>query len=594
MKPHRHPPFLLLPSAFILLSLACAVLTGPYLAPPATATLLPSPTATLPASTVNPNPSTSLPSTSSPRLPSPTAPPQSPAANSLADVWLEPSDIITHPDAALYSGDQVSFEVLAHSYKSVDGLPVTIYRETLGGEIIAKGQYEQSGLAGREQATFYWAWDTAGLVGPQPIVVALDPAHEVLNDDPDLTNNVITVTLQLLPANDRPQPEPEAGWTSDETDCCVFYYITHTAAERDLARIESTADHELRAVEERLGVRQRKKLRFTLLSRLLGHGGFASETISITYIDRDYAGGDLPQVFRHEATHILDRQLADLRPTLLTEGLAVYIAGGHFKVENLEARAAALVALGRYISLAQLADDFYPSQHETGYLEGGAFIDYLVKTYGWDAFKTFYGSFRQAPSDSAMLDGALQLNFGKNLAAIESDWLARLRAVPTDSAQIADLRDSVAFYDTVRRYQQLMDPSAFYADAWLPDTEQMRERGIVADYVRHPDAPENVALETMLVEASGAIAAGDFARAEWLIASVNAVLGTGVTGANAFADPLAAQYLAVVQSAEAEGYEPQHISLNGPIAHVAAIGDWPTIAQLTFTQSGGEWQLSSN
>lgn len=589
-------------------SLACTLLTGPYLAPAPTATLLPvaSVTPTPPLAATNPSPVPSDPSSRTPTSPSVGAAPSLTPASALLDasshdISLIPADLITHPDPALYSGDTVSFEVLVQnpSGESLQGLPVTIYRDTLGAESLASGQYARSGFSGREQATFYWAWDTAGLTGPQTVVVALDPSHNFLQADRDLTNNVITVTLDLLPAQARPQPEPEARWARAETDCCIFNYLTGTAAERDLERIEEVADAGVRDAKQQLGVSAPEKLEFTLLGRLLGHGGFAANTIAITYIDRDYAGGDLPQVFRHEATHVLDQQFAARKPALMGEGLAVFVAGGHFKVEDLEARAAALLALDRYIPLGELADNFYPSQHEIGYLEGGAFIHYLVQTRGWEAFKAFYASFPEAPSDSAMLDNALRLNFGQSLTEVESEWLDHLRALPPDPAQLADLRDTVAFYDTVRRYQQLVDPSAHYVTAWLPDVKQMRERGIVADYLRHPTAPENIAPETMMVEAASALAAGDFARAEWLIASVNSILGAGPLSAHArpgeggFADPLAAQYLAVVHSAEAAGFEPQRIALNGTIARVVAIRDWPALAQLTFSQSGGIWALNS-
>src|SRR5690606_18388974 len=107
--------------------------------------------------------------------------------------------------------------------------------------------------------------------------------------------------------------------------------------------IMAAADEAFAHVEGVLGVEQHSRTVFNLLSRLLGHGGFASSEISLTYIDRNPAGSDLFSLFAHEGTHMLDRQFAGIKPTMMTEGLAVFVAGGHFKREDLEARAAALL-----------------------------------------------------------------------------------------------------------------------------------------------------------------------------------------------------------------------------------------------------------
>jgi hypothetical protein len=52
----------------------------------------------------------------------------------------------------------------------------------------------------------------------------------------------------------------------------------------------------------------------------------------------------------------------------------------------------------------------------------------------------------------------------------------------------------------------------------------MRERGIVADYLRHPSAPTNIVLETLLVSAYDQLRAGNYDEAERLIETVNQAL----------------------------------------------------------------------
>jgi hypothetical protein len=284
----------------------------------------------------------------------------------------------------------------------------------------------------------------------------------------------------------------------------------------------------------------------------------------------------------------VDRQLAQIKPTLMTEGLAVYVAGGHFKTEDLEGRAAALLALDRYLPLADLADNFYPAQHEIGYLEGGAFISYLVDRYGWERFKAMYASFQSAPSDSQMLDNGLQLSFGLSLTELEADWLGHLRTLPRDQAEIDDLRLTIELYDTLRRYQQRMDPSAYFLNAWLPDGPRARQRNITADFVRHPATPDHIALEAMLQAAGNALLDDNPPAAGELLAAVNVALSAGSLEAS----PLAAEYLAVVKELLVSGYEAQSITLQGTQADVTAIRDWPQLDELSLVRAAGGWRLA--
>ena len=283
-------------------------------------------------------------------------------------------------------------------------------------------------------------------------------------------------------------------------------------------------------VEERLNVQQTRPLEVYLISRVLGHGGFAGETIAISYVDRDYAGGGLLEVFRHEGTHLLDRRIAGgERPALLVEGFAVYVTGGHFKLESLPERAAALLKAGRYIPLRDLANSFYPSQHESGYLEGGAFIDYLVQRNGFRTFVELYDGMRRqtGESDADMIDREMRAVYGIGLAELEREWQTYLRTL-TVGDETRDVIDTISFYDTVRRYQRALDPSAYFMTAWMPDLPQAFSRGLVADFMRHPRAPENIALETMLIGAHDALMAREYGRVENLLASIKAVLDADV------------------------------------------------------------------
>ncbi len=502
--------------------------------------------------------------------------------------------MIIHPDPQVYAGDQVSFEVSVHDGANlgINRFPVSLYLgDPKDGHLLDTAQAFPSGLGGRLQATFTWTWTAEGLSGEQTLTAVVDPEDVIQIGDENPDNNTLTFSLNILPRESLTPIESEAHWVTTESECCIFNYISGSAAERDIEAIKATADEALQYVEGRMGKNLQQKMVFNLIDRLLGHGGFASTTITITYIDRDYAGGGLENVFRHEATHLLDRQFGNFRPSIIEEGTATYITGGHFKEEPFEPRLIGVIDLGRYIPLAELADHFYSSQHEIGYLEGAAFIEYLVDTYGWDRYTRFLASFQGAASDSLVLDAALRLMYDKSLADMEADWLAKLKAQTVDERWRADIDYTVQYYDNVRRYQQLNDPSAYFLTAWIPDITRAVRDNIVADYSRHPDTPTNIALETMLVEASHTLAAGDFVATHDYLNAVNAVLDNN---GDFDVNPLATDYWTLTESALGAGYEPHRIQLDADTATVTVSQPFLSseLSKLTLTRLGEAWRLN--
>jgi hypothetical protein len=164
----------------------------------------------------------------------------------------------------------------------------------------------------------------------------------------------------------------------------------------------------------------------------------------------------------------------------------------------------------------------------------------------------------------------LAIHFEITLDQLEAEFLAALNALPDDPAWEEDVRLTVNFFDSVRRYEQALDTSAYFLTAWLPGINDLTDRGIVADYVRHPSAAENLALETLMVEADAAIRAGDYAEADRTLIAVNAVLSAYAAGDPSpfYADPLAADYFAIVETALEAGIIPQKIVVEGETATV--------------------------
>ena len=163
----------------------------------------------------------------------------------------------------------------------------------------------------------------------------------------------------------------------------MVHVVSETAAYRDLSslliEVENAFQHSSAILSEPIN----KKYDVYLVNRVIGQGGYAGNSMVVSYLDRHYASTGLQQVLIHEAVHLLDRQFAPGRITFLAEGVAVWASGGHYKPENIEQRAAALLEIDRYIPLSALIDDFYPVQHEIGYLQAAGTVVLCGSTSGY-------------------------------------------------------------------------------------------------------------------------------------------------------------------------------------------------------------------
>lgn len=401
-----------------------------------------------------------------------------------------------HPDGPLYEGDRLSFEVQVRNAAPTPIAQgrVEIRRVSPGGEeILAEGLLPKLPPGAFHTTTWTWVWE-ASPAGPLSLIVVAQPGEETL-----WPGDRITRTISLRPREQLPEVERQAQWAQAESRCCAHHYLTGTATEAGLSQRMAWADEAEAAVRARLGLSARLPTHIVWIPRLLGHGGFAvgdSLILSDPLSDRLLA--DVPTILRHEFTHRmtcawLEREdcLTHL-PPFINEGLAVFIAGGHYRPEPLTLRAAALLHLGGWIPLERLVEDFYTHPHEIGYLEAGAFVEELVRQGGWSRFRAFLQAMERRPgeSDREVLDRALQAVYHQDIRGMEARWRERLQASPLDPGQVRDLQFTVAFYEALRAYQRKYDPSAYFLDAWLPDWRRAVREGIVADFMREPEHPE--------------------------------------------------------------------------------------------------------
>jgi hypothetical protein len=494
-----------------------------------------------------------------------------------------------YPVPSIFSGDLVTFQIQPH-------VPDSILVNEIGVEIFVDDQAVASetlssrNLAGQVEGIFTWVWDTTGQPGDHDIRVVLDGEDLIQEGDENQENNETSLAIRIGGAGERPLAERDASWVMAETDCCNIYVLTRTAAYRDLPELLEAVEMAVAQAAIQLHEEPNQKLDVFFIDRTIGQGGFAGSEMVATYVDRPYAGGDLNELLVHEAVHVIDRQFAPQRIKFLAEGVAVWASGGHYKSEDLNQRAAALLKLGKFIPMSQLVENFYSLQHEIGYLEAGAFVTYLIDQFGWSTLRDFYSntSADDAPTELQTLDLNLQTYYGMSLAEMEAEWLDYLQSLSPDTKEIDDLETTIRYYETMRRYQKLYDPSAHFLKAWLPHPHEVREEGNPADLSRHPQTEINVTLEVIFQAAAAAMKASDYKRANVLIDSIERILDEN----GAFSDPLSASYLEIVRTATDFGYQVQDIDLQGDAAKVlATTASGIHLTKLDLQRRRGDWIL---
>ena len=388
------------------------------------------------------------------------------------DLSIITDRVYIYPVPNLYAGDFATFQIAANVPPNIDPFQVDVTL-TINGNLIARGNLNHRNLGGDAIGRFAFALDTTNLAGDHSIQIALDPDDKIVEGDENLENNIYVSTFTILQDRFRPVKDDQAQWVTRQSKYANIHVVTGTAAARDLNKLIAMTDESVEKAIAILGETPNRIYDIYFIDRVIGQGGYAAGSIVISYLDRNYAGGGIPEVITHEAIHLIDQQFTPHgRLVFLAEGLAVWSAGGHYKQEDITARAAALLTTGQYVPLPELIDNFYPVQHEVGYLEAAAFVEYLINSYGWEAFKRFYSQVNPnlEASYSASLDRSLTAHYGKSLELLEQEWLAYLGSIPIERSVLVDLNATIKFYDLVRRYQLEYDPTAHFLHAWLPQS----------------------------------------------------------------------------------------------------------------------------
>lgn len=512
-----------------------------------------------------------------------------PTPTPTADPRLSPEDIELFP-WPLYAGDRLSVDVdpvLPEGLddEALDDMRVTV---TLPGSRDFSADVIRQGLDGVAQARFYWVTELPEEPGTHVFTVTLVLPPEVEDADPDNNTTVLSVPLHAREA--LPPPEPEARWVFTETAGFSLHYLTGSSAERDLTLVLEEARLAHDAVTSRLGESD-DQVDIYLLDRVVGQGGYAAaDWVAVSYTDRRYSPVALGSVLRHELTHRLDDIFGcDEAPTVLREGLAVYVAGGHYRSEPLRAKAGTLPTTSAYIPLGRLVQDFYTHQHEAAYLEAGSAVQYLVETHGWDAIATVCEAAAEAGgTDMARWDAGLAA-LDMERAEFETGWLAWLDASQVAVHDQALLELELRLMDTMRAYQAAYDPAAHYLEGLLFSPEEGAREEIVADFVRRPRDPEPVGLELVLAMGQEAVEQRDPVMLAMLVDDLKVALSQGIEQSEFVRDAVQIAELALEQ-----GWEPYRMLLEQDrryLIYVLNRGAWPQQSALIAQHNGSAWEI---
>jgi hypothetical protein len=465
--------------------------------------------------------------------------PYRPALAPLPADWQAASelDVTLFPAGAVYAGDRIG--IAAETDADPKGRKLQVRVDRPDSSPVAEAPFFYNDRSGKWASQIPWAWDSTGKAGWHTLLVSLT----VNSAGASVAEEMLRFPMLILPASLRPAQREDAVWRRAESDCCEYYFLSGTEAERDITELESLTEYAYTALYPQItgkapernaqtaGVpdaRTESKPALVLLPRMLGQGGLTTSEVFLSYLDRDYTGTEFPVAVKHEMVHMLSAEQAGSgipAPVFLQEGWAVYLVGGHYRApEPLSERAAALLALGRYTPLRRLIDSFVASQHEAAYIEAGAFLEYLAVRFGQERVREMFFDAQKADRPSAMVDSTLRRHFECTLESCEEDWLQTLRSLSPPPIVESDVDFTIRLFDLIRRYQQAYVPGDSIYDLWLPDPDRARKDAITADYLSPPEPVEAVALELMFLAARRAADEGERALARETLDAVCLVL----------------------------------------------------------------------
>jgi hypothetical protein len=413
---------------------------------------------------------------------------------------LDPANEVVraYPGPTHYEGDILILEVkLAEHVEAGEG-PITL-------QVDAREPFEVSGewIGNCLRVQF----DTTGLSGHHTLSIEGKRGETSVNE---------SYRFELKPAERRPAQEQNPAWATREIECCVLHYITDTAAERDIDWIAETVQEAAGEFEQHPTVELNQTIDIYFIDRMWYNGAFggAGELLAV-YTDRFYGpamGAEgLKVLVRHEMGHAVFPMFR------YSEGLSVYLAGGHYKPEPLPERAGAMLELNHY----------YPgqgpvAQHEIRYLHQGALVHYIIETRGWERLWDFVEADSQFGSATPeKRDEIFQQTMGIAPDEFEADFVEWLRA-QEPGEQVQDLELSIKLQELRRDYQDEYVPEPQFLLGYSQDSFARPE--YLLTNIREPRDPANVGTELLIANAQKALTESRYEATRTLIEAIKALV----------------------------------------------------------------------
>ena len=417
---------------------------------------------------------------------------------------------------------------------------------------------EPSGLDGKQRARFPWVKQVPDIASPITLKFALEIPTGLSTNTTQTVS--LTTYVNVLPPDLLPPPEPDASWTLTRTAGFEVHYVTGTKAERDLEVIIAEANQAYTDITENLGDYQ-GDIDIYILDRVIGQGGYASqEWVAVSYPDRGYSPIGLVTLLKHELTHLLDDEIGcSEAPAVVREGLAVYLAGGHYREESIIVKASTALSFGYMTPLTRLLNDFYIQQHEIAYLEAAAFVAYVEKQYGWNGIKALCEiSSSTEGADLDKLEAAAQEIAEVDASELFTQYRVWLGQQPVQQLDQELFEHELKLMELMRQYQLTYDPAAHFLEGILFSPEQGERQDIVADFVRGRISDEAIAIELFLTAGQDAVVRQDVHFLKTILSILEKILIEGNKDLKVFDE-----VIQIVNYTRNLGYEPFNLEFLG-------------------------------
>ena len=234
-----------------------------------------------------------------------------------------------------------------------------------------------------------------------------------------------------------------------------LWYAPEVAHQIDLAGYLNSCERWAEELTERFGVSLRRRLLIYMFvdSAEIDHifetssHGTALTGGDAILVAANCGDCTVEQLTRHEVAHLFSYYLSSAGPPFKDEGLAVFLEGSWGKKE-VDYHALQILLAEPLYPLDWLWSEpaiFCGPYEFNAYVIAGSFSAYLIRRFGWDDYRRFFGL--AGPEN---LDRAFTNTFKMTPAAAERDWRSELMRrrrdfEPDFSRELSETRLKVAF-----------------------------------------------------------------------------------------------------------------------------------------------------